>query len=51
MKLNDLIDELSAMERAHGGSIIVTDQAGHAIDRLTLDDDVDRATTVVLVTR
>lgn len=51
MKIADLIDDLTTAERAHGTAVLVTDQAGHEIDRVQLDEDPNGTTTVILVTR
>lgn len=54
MNVTDLIDQLTTIESLHG-RIEVTDQSGHPIDDVTVDDDRPegdhRRPTVVLVAR
>lgn len=51
MNLNELIDDLSELERLHGGNLAVHDQTGHQVDGTKVDGDNGQATTVVLITR
>lgn len=51
MKLSELLDDLTMLERNVGGDTKVTDQAGHEIDRTMVDRDDDGTSTVVMVAR